>query len=283
MSARGQSIEAIHTASWCDGRITFDHRRWCCADAELSWKAPQHLVVLTEEGGTAHTQVRIDGQMHFSGCDQPGALSFVPALAERHNAYRGVDLAYSALWIDPSLQEALTDRSDAADIVPVINGGDDVISGLLTSLRSDLTAGEIPATAYIEHLVALILLRAANLPGRNAQGTSGPSPFSRKLLAQLDGYIEANLGCDISLSALAAQLDMPIERFARRFKATTGLAPYAYVINRRVRRAEQLLRTTDSEIAAIALTLGFASQSHFTTTFRRVTGKTPTAYRALCL
>ena len=81
-------------------------------------------------------------------------------------------------------------------------------------------------------------------------------------------------------SRLAALLDMPIDRFARRFKATTGLAPYAYVIARRVRRAEVLLQTTDRDIATIALALGFSSQSHFTTAFRQATGGTPAAYRA---
>lgn len=69
------------------------------------------------------------------------------------------------------------------------------------------------------------------------------------------------------------------DSFARRFKATTGLAPYAFVVERRLRRAEILLAKPEMALAAIAMSLGFSSQSHFTTTFRKLRGTTPHAYR----
>lgn len=281
---QGARADPFQTTSWMDGRLTLDHRRLACRDAELVWTAPHHLLVLTENGGTTETHVRIAGRRAYEGRDQPGALSFIPATADRHCTYRNVELIYSALWFDPVLCERLLGCNDIAASPPVVNGSDPVIAILLRSLRDEVAAGHHLDAAYIEHLAAVILLRIARLNGslaaaeapRQGRGTA----LGGAALARVQDYIEANIGSDIALSDLANLLDMPVDTFARRFRAATGLAPYAYVIERRVRRAETLLRTTDRGIATIAFALGFSSQSHLTSTFRRVTGTTPRVYRA---
>lgn len=281
---RGAQADPFHATSWLDGGLTFEHRWLACREAELSWTAPHHLLVLTEDGGTARTQVRVGGRRAYEGRDEPGALSFIPATADRHCAYRNVELVYSALWIDPALQLRLPGCDGAAAPPAVVNGSDPVIAALLRSLRDETAAGYRLDTAYLEHLAAVTLLRLARLDGPAATADAprparGPA-LGGRALARVQDYIEANIGSDIALSDLAALLGMPVDSFARRFRAATGLAPYAYVIERRVRHAETLLRTTDREIAAIAIALGFSSQSHLTTTFRRVLGTTPRAYRA---
>ena len=63
--------------------------------------------------------------------------------------------------------------------------------------------------------------------------------------------------------------------FARQFKAATGLAPYQFVIARRMERAQHLLRTNGRlGLAEIAFRSGFANQSHFCFHFKRITGVT---------
>jgi AraC family transcriptional regulator len=57
------------------------------------------------------------------------------------------------------------------------------------------------------------------------------------------------------------------------------MPPYRYVILRRIDRAKKLLRHTDLPISRIAYDTGFASQSHLASTFKRVVGETPGAYR----
>jgi AraC family transcriptional regulator len=51
-----------------------------------------------------------------------------------------------------------------------------------------------------------------------------------------------------------------------------------YVLRARIERAKTELRETSAKIAEIAATLGFADQSHFTRTFKRVTGVPPSAF-----
>jgi AraC family transcriptional regulator len=270
----------IQTASWMDGRVVFEHRHVSGKDMESGpSQQPHHRIVLTESGGTARTQIRLEGRTAYEGHDSSGVLTFIPALVERECRYLDADLVLSGIWIAPALHERLAGGEALPPEHALINGNDDVVSTLLVSLRREIVAGQTPGAAYVEHLVALMLLRFAD-PHRSPPHSVGRGFLHQKALSRVQEYIEAHLGTDISLADLADLLTLPIDTFARQFRATTGLSPYAYVINRRVERAGSLLSETDLQISQIAFELGFSSQSHFTTTFRRVRGMTPQVYRA---
>jgi AraC family transcriptional regulator len=276
IQARGNESAFLQTASWLGSSVVFDSRRWACRDAELRWTAPHHLIVVTDEGGTSRTSIRAEGKALYDGQDRPGALTFVPAGAERHGFYRDVDLSYSALWIEPALD--LPGCEGLKNLPVLVNRSDAAIAALLRSLCVELSVGQQPDTVYVEHLVALASLRIAALNGEH-RPTAGCGHLSRRTLSRVRDYVDAHLTSDISLSDLAAVAGMAIDTFARRFKTTTGRPPYAFVIEERVRRSELLLRETDMPISTIAFRFGFSSQSHFTTTFRRLKGMTPRAYR----
>ncbi|MEO6888566.1 MAG: AraC family transcriptional regulator [Ktedonobacteraceae bacterium] len=270
----------MHTVSWMDGSILFEHRHWSGEEVEPGpSRRTHHRIVLTESGGTARTQVRLEGRAVYDGHDQPGTLTFIPALVERECRYRSADLVFSGIWVAPALQERLSGGDALLPDRAMVNGNDDVVSTLLASLSKEVVAGRTPGAAYVEHLAALMLLRLAD-PRPAASQSVGRGFLPRKALSYVQEYIEAHLGADISLADLAGLLALPIDTFARQFRATTGISPYAYVITRRVEQACSLLCETDLPISEIALVLGFSSQSHFTTTFRRTQGVTPQAYRA---
>jgi AraC family transcriptional regulator len=271
-----QKTQALQTASWADSSVVFDSRRWTCQEAELRWTAPYHLIVLTDEGGTSQTSIRSETKSLYEGQDRPGALTFVPAGAERLGFYRNVNLSYSALWIDPDI--GIPGCEHLKDLPILVNGSDSVVSALLSSLRAEMSLGHKPDTLYVEHLVALASLRMAALD-RDQPSTVQLGSLGRRTLARVQDYIDAHMKSDISLGDLAAVAGMAADTFARRFKATTGRAPYAYVIEERVRRAELLLRESALPISTIAFRCGFSSQSHFTSTFRRLRGMTPRIYR----
>src|SRR5882757_8381082 len=91
---RETTFEPPETCSWLDGAIVFDHRRWSCQGAELTWTAPSHLIVLTHTGKTARTRISCSGELVYDGRDRPGALSFIPAGVERSGSYCEADLVY---------------------------------------------------------------------------------------------------------------------------------------------------------------------------------------------
>lgn len=88
-------------------------------------------------------------------------------------------------------------------------------------------------------------------------------------------YLADNYSNEICLGTLAERTGLSRSRLTRGFKAATGMAPYAWMMQVRVQRAQDLLSRNGQPIADIALQLGFADQSHFTKTFKRLAGVTP--------
>jgi AraC-like DNA-binding protein len=92
-------------------------------------------------------------------------------------------------------------------------------------------------------------------------------------------YIEAHFGDRIPLADLAAVAGLSRMHFAAQFRAATGFRPHEYIVRHRIQRSKGLLRSRAMSIVEIALTVGFQSQAHFTTTFRRFVGYTPSRWR----
>jgi AraC family transcriptional regulator len=92
-------------------------------------------------------------------------------------------------------------------------------------------------------------------------------------------FIRENLARDVSLIEIAENAEMSPYHFARAFKKSTGLAPHQYLTKRRIELAKELLAGTAMPIVDVSSAVGFQSQSHFTTLFRRLTGATPRVFR----
>lgn len=91
-------------------------------------------------------------------------------------------------------------------------------------------------------------------------------------------FIEENLGAPLDIETIAREVALSPPHFKRVFREVEGVSPWVYVTERRVRRAEELIRE-ERPLSEIAFETGFADQSHFTRVFKRVTGRTPGAAR----
>jgi AraC-like DNA-binding protein len=67
--------------------------------------------------------------------------------------------------------------------------------------------------------------------------------------------------------------------FAVHFRTIAGVAPLTYLTEWRMRLAERALREETTPVAVLARSLGYASESAFSTAFKRVNGSSPKAYR----
>lgn len=107
-----------------------------------------------------------------------------------------------------------------------------------------------------------------------------PLAMSRQRLRRVLDHIDASLdGPDLSIARLAAVAGMSAFHFCRSFKSETGTSPHRFVLERRILRAKALLTRSHTTMAEIAYAVGFSSQAHFSTVFRRATGVTPSHYR----
>ncbi len=94
-------------------------------------------------------------------------------------------------------------------------------------------------------------------------------------------FIDANLDRSIRIEEIASIAKLSCSHFSRAFRSTVGEPPSAFVIRRRVERAEQLILLTDKPLSQIALECGMADQSHLTKLFRRSYGMSPGKWRKL--
>lgn len=120
-------------------------------------------------------------------------------------------------------------------------------------------------------------LAAKSGAGQNALASSGRLPTWR--LKRVTAYVDAHIGGTITLADLADVAGLSRMYFAAQFRAATGLRPREYVLRRRIDHAKALLAQTDDSLVEIALSVGFQTQAHFTTVFRRFAGDTPRQWR----
>ena len=99
-------------------------------------------------------------------------------------------------------------------------------------------------------------------------------------VAEALNHFEANLADPITPAALARRAGLPPHRFARFMKRFFGLTPNQFIAKARITAASRLLHETDNSVADIALSCGFYDHSAFTRAFRKVTGTTPSQFRA---
>jgi AraC family transcriptional regulator len=114
---------------------------------------------------------------------------------------------------------------------------------------------------------------------RSDQGRMHRGGLPEKRLRQILDHIAAHLDDELTLSGLAAIAGLSMYHFAKAFRVSTGLPPYRYVLEARIRRAAALLRDTEESISQIALATGFSDQSQLARQFRRRVGTTPSEFR----
>jgi AraC family transcriptional regulator len=141
----------------------------------------------------------------------------------------------------------------------------DRVGGALGQLYADCIG-----MAVIARLLASVS-RTAERPRVNG--------LARWRLKRALDYFEAQIDKPVSLAAVASSTGLTSMHFAAQFRATTGLRPHEYLLRRRIERAQEMLAETSMSLVDIALSVGFQTQSHFTTVFKRYAGRPPRAWR----
>jgi AraC-like DNA-binding protein len=93
-------------------------------------------------------------------------------------------------------------------------------------------------------------------------------------------YIEEHAGEELSLRGVAKTVNSHPNYLSERFKQVTGMNFVEYVARTRFERACRLLHDGDLKISDIAFAAGFQSLSQFNRVFKRLSGKSPTQFRA---
>jgi AraC family transcriptional regulator len=141
-------------------------------------------------------------------------------------------------------------------------------------MKAEMDAGFPNGLLYVDTLGSSV---AEHLRARHSTA-SAPEPCKGGLgtqLKQVIAYVEDNLSQDLSLKELAAVAGVSVSHIKTTFREAVGLPVHQYVIQRRVDRAQVLLREGKLPISRIAAETGFSHQSHLSYHVRRLLGVSP--------
>jgi AraC-like DNA-binding protein len=243
----------------------------------MSWIGTQHRVSLQlAPVRDASIQVKGGRTREFAAL---APLSFTPAgvaIRTVMNESTVVAVMQSPQTYDDLAAEMTGTRR--IDLEPLWSIDDPVLERLARLMQREI------ADAFGDDLLMPVLSRAVALQVvRHFAGPEAKLAETGKLAAarvsRVLDYIDAHLGERLSLDAIADIACLSPFHFTRCFKYTVGRSLHQYVIQRRVRRARELIARSGMSLAEIALGVGFDSQAALTSRFTREVGMSPGAYR----
>jgi AraC family transcriptional regulator len=173
---------------------------------------------------------------------------------------------------------------------------DPIIRRLSDALAATEAAHDHHSAICADALRLAILTRQFSRQDDFGQSATGPvsgasKDFSGRNVRSLQkwrlkrvlDYVDDHLSAKITLQNLAMVAGLSRMHFAAQFRAALGMRPHEYLLKRRIERAEELLKQAEVSLVDVALTVGFQTQAHFTTVFKRFAGDTPYQWRCAYL
>jgi AraC-like DNA-binding protein/ligand-binding sensor protein len=155
--------------------------------------------------------------------------------------------------------------------------------GLSTNLREAEEAwahSRVLAPGQYEAFVQLLKVFSRHLSLAAEQLPAENGPSEPPLIRRARAYIESHQREDLHVEDVSKALNISVFYFCKMFKKATGLTFTEYLSKVRVLKAQSLLDDPHARVAEVAFASGFQSLTHFNRVFRKLTGLSPTAYRA---
>jgi AraC family transcriptional regulator len=265
-------------------------RFWPGMRTEYAWLAPHDDPTVTRPGqiGVAFTAHR--GLVYESGgrtveADHPPGAAVVSGAAPVTWLRVGEHTEALEIYPDPHLlatvAAARSPRPTA--VAPAIGCPDGTVLAVGSTLRRAHSTGltDVAASSLAHRLVDHLLDRYAGLRDPDRGARSGR--LQTGAVDRVTDLVEARLDQVLTLDDLAAAVRLSPYHFHRSFRASTGMAPHAFVTARRMDRARLLLWTSGRTVDEVATDVGFRNLSHFRRVFRRHHGLPPSAFRPLAV
>ena len=226
---------------------------------------------------------RLDGRTQAS-TETSNLITIIPANRPFEQVFQVESDDLNVVLPDRIVQQAARDSGVDPDRLEVLDrfcAEDPYIRSIGLALGAELDGESLAEQLYAESLACAL---AVHLVRKYSARSVMPAPddgsaLSRQVLGWATSYIEENLGSPMTIAEIANATNLSPFHFSRLFRASTGLSPYQYVLDRRTERAAQLLRETRLSIHEIARQSGFNDQSHLGRYIRLKYGVTPKAMR----
>jgi AraC-like DNA-binding protein len=146
---------------------------------------------------------------------------------------------------------------------------------MFQQMHNEFLHQEVGFTTRVNQLIdELFILTARQLTRQNNARRDFPQAFMK-----LEQALRENLSHQWTVEEMAALVGLGTTAFSEKVKSYTGFSPLNYLINIRISEAIKLLKRPEVHVTDIALDVGFYSSQHFATTFKKLTGYTPSDFR----
>ncbi len=166
------------------------------------------------------------------------------------------------------------------DIDELFNINDPHLEHIFKLLLSEVQTGNKNGELFVENLVSLLSMHFiknyANFDARLINNIDG---FTKEEYEKISLYIDKNLNKRIKLDRLAKEMRIDKYNFIRKFKSSTDVTPYQFILQKKLERSRYLLQDFKYTLTEIAYLLSFSDQSHFSNSFKKMYGITPNEYR----
>jgi len=295
-------VNRVFTVRETHGRVLRSENRLIAHSEQTGWRslyaaifeeAPFHA----RESALRHpsliyhlcrpTQVtrKVEGARPESALICPRRICLTPGEATtewNHSGHPEILQVYLRQSIyEAAIREMYACDASVAEIVPRFAILDPLLEQLAIAITTALRDGTAEDGLYVDTLAQMMAVHLA----RNYSTRSRPArmlktkEISAWKIRRLVEFIEENLEGNLTLEALAGEVQISPLYLPRAFKSAVGQSPHQYVLTRRLERARNLLRNTDNPIVEVALSSGFSSHSHLSNWFLRTVGISPAAYR----
>jgi AraC family transcriptional regulator len=238
-------------------------------------------VIMTYTGSLQRLERR-SGRSVAIGTARSGAVTIIPAGSTARWDIPGPVNVVQLYLPHATLARVASEADTTApnDLLERTGHPDPVTSRLLISASDVLDGSEALDVLFRQQLTDLLATRLL------ATHTGAPTTFQPTLgglsptaLRRAIERLRSDADADVSLAALASDAGLSRFHFCRAFKESTGLSPHAWLRQRRLEQAMEILRHSDASIVSIAEVLGYSSQTAFAAAFKRLTGETPSIWR----
>ena len=192
-----------------------------------------------------------------------------------HNNFRFLAVALDPEFVHQAFRE--TGVSDPIVFQARRGKTDRAIADFARYFHQELISSSYGGKLYSQSLTLAFSKHLLEQHSKHSHTLRQPSGrLSSRALKHVIEYVHEHLGDNLSLSDLAAEVNLSTYHFARLFKQSLGYSPHQYILQNQVERAQKLIEITDKpNLADIGLTVGFHDQAHFTRAFKRFVGTTP--------
>lgn len=247
------------------------------------WQVPRpHIILILEGEGDVRWYAGGKYHNHFW---RPGYIFLLNQDYElRSLEYRGTPRSYIVAEISRSklVHTAPDDSYELClDFVHHAIGRNQQAEALMRAMYREVIMGCPCGKLYAESMSLALASHLSSYYAAHKPEQYQSYGITQTQLNYIVDYIHDNLATHITLLELADVIKVSPFRLCKRFKEVMGVTPYRYILEQRIERAKSALTKlsdTDS-ITDIALSLGFCSHSHFSSTFHKSTGMSPYKYR----